>query len=538
ATAAGEGEAAAGGEEEEDRRSERQAIADQELLEFLFSKGLLPSYAFPTDLSSFLVERLVPRNNEWKMEVVERPQQSIGKALSEYAPGRLIVINKETYRSGGVVANTLPDVENRAEAIFEERHTLVHCENCSFVADLTDVTQGGARCPVCESDLKHTHMVVPQVFLPEEGRALKDDDRDQDITYATAAQFPVPVGKDDLPSLRPVGRNLMYVVTTDRQLVTVNKGQETSDGRSGFWICNQCGRASVDEQPKVSHSRPYKIEFSYRKPRPAHQCAGTYENVFLGHVFSTDLLLLRISLSQPLVTETGDPLQLRILEDALYSVAEGLRLAASRHPQIDLDPSEFGAGFRIVPNREDDTLLLDVYLYDTLSGGAGYADLAARNIEQILQQTLTLLEECPARCEQSCESCLRHYHNQYLKERLDRNLGAELLRYALDGTLPKEKAPAAQANLLRNLQRLLELEGLECKGPAEIHGVAVPLVVEHGGRQVAVGLRPALLAPDWQGHSFGQLPATTSTVALNEFILGRNLPDEHQMVRNAVLGKQ
>ncbi|RWX58384.1 DUF1998 domain-containing protein, partial [Mesorhizobium sp. M4B.F.Ca.ET.089.01.1.1] len=195
-----------------------------------------------------------------------------------------------------------------------------------------------------------------------------------------------------------------------------------------------CGRASVDEQPHLSHSRPYKIEFSYGKPRPGYQCAGTYENVFLGHVFSTDLLLLRISLRQPLVTETGDPLQLRILEDALYSVAEGLRLAASRHPQIDLDTSEFGAGFRIVPNREDDTLLLDVYLYDTLSGGAGYADLAARNIEEILQQTLALLEQCPAKCEQSCESCLRHYHNQYLKERLDRNLGAELLRYALDGT--------------------------------------------------------------------------------------------------------
>ncbi|WP_292151124.1 DUF1998 domain-containing protein, partial [Mesorhizobium sp.] len=206
-----------------------------------------------------------------------------------------------------------------------------------------------------------------------------------------------------------------------------------------------------------------------------------------------------------------------------------------RHPQIDLDPSEFGAGFRIVPNREDDTLLLDVYLYDTLSGGAGYADLAARNIEEILQQTLALLEQCPAHCEQSCESCLRHYHNQYLKERLDRNLGAELLRYALDGTLPKEKAPAAQANLLRNLQRLLELEGFACTGPVEIQGVTVPLGVASSNQQVAVGLRPALLTPEWQGHSFSNLSPTTASVVLNEFVLGRNLPDEHQMVRNAVL---
>lgn len=523
-------------EEEEDTRAEREAVGDQELLEFLFSKGLLPSYAFPTDLSSFLVERLIQRNNEWKMEVVQRPQQSIGKALSEYAPGRLIVINKETYRSGGVVANTLPDVENRAEALFEDRRTLVHCENCSFVADLDDVTAGAATCPVCASDLKHTHMVVPQVFLPEDGRALKEDDRDQDITYATAAQFPVPVGKDDLPSLRPIGSNLSYVVTTDRKLVTVNKGQDTSDGRGGFWICQQCGRASVDEPPHTSHNRPYKIEFSHGKPRPAQQCAGTYENVFLGHVFSTDLLLLRINLRQPLINETGDPLQLRTLEDALYSLAEGLRLAASRHPQIDLDPSEFGAGFRIVPNRDDQTLLLDIYLYDTLSGGAGYADLASRNIEEILQHTLHLLEECPADCDHSCESCLRHYHNQYLKERLDRHLGADLLQYALDGTLPHEKTPAEQAGLMRELRRLLELEGITCQGPVAKDGVTVPLLVSSRGHQVAVGLRPALLSPAWRGHSFDRLDGGTSAMVLNEFILGRNLPDEHQEVRRAVLG--
>ena len=39
---------------------DRNALGDEELLEFLFSRGMLPSYAFPTDLTSFLVERLVP----------------------------------------------------------------------------------------------------------------------------------------------------------------------------------------------------------------------------------------------------------------------------------------------------------------------------------------------------------------------------------------------------------------------------------------------------------------------------------------------
>lgn len=520
-------------EEDEDERAAREAEGDQELLEYLFGKGLLPSYAFPTDLSSFLVEQLVKRGDDWKMEVVERPQQSIGKALSEYAPGRLIVINKETYRSGGVVANTLPDVENRAEGIFQSQRTLVHCENCSFVADLDD--GGGSRCPICDSDLKYTHMVVPEVFLPEDGRALKEDDRDQDITYATAAQFPVPVGKDDLPSLTPIGQNMSFVVTADRKLVTVNKGQEGADGRTGFWICDHCGRASVEEPSHAPHKRPYKIERSYSKPKHTELCAGSFQNRFLGHVFSTDLLLLRIGLRRPLICDTSDPLQLRTLEDALYSVAEALRLAASRHPQIDLDPAEFGAGFRIVPHHEGGELQLDVYLYDTLSGGAGYAELAARNISEILQQTLALLEHCPAHCEQSCESCLRHYHNQFLKDRLDRKLAAELLRYALDGTLPTEKTAPEQAHLLRDLQRLLELEGFDCAGLLRDGTVTVPLMVASGGRRVPVGVRPALLDPQWSGHSLEQLQSLRPEL-LNEFILGRNLPDEHQLVRARVSG--
>jgi hypothetical protein len=37
-----------------------------------------------------------------------------------------------------------------------------------------------------------------------------------------------------------------------------------------------------------------------------------------------------------------------------------LRLAASRHAQLDLDPSEFGSGFRVVPAGDRQQLHLDV----------------------------------------------------------------------------------------------------------------------------------------------------------------------------------
>jgi ATP-dependent helicase YprA (DUF1998 family) len=517
---------------EDDENDDRGNLEDAELMDFLFDNGLLPSYAFPTDLTSFLIERLklVPGSQQRKMEIIERPQQGIQKALSEYAPGRLIVINKETYRSGGVVANVLPTMHDRAEPLFAETQTLIHCDNCSYVRDIGDAVEAGAPCPICGEELQSNRMIVPQVFMPEGGRALDEDDRDQDITYATGAQFPVPVGGADLLNLRDAGQRASFTVATDRRLITTNKGQLADDRYQGFWICEKCGCASTDEPPSGAHQRPYAIEPSFALPRAPYRCNGVFQNVFLGHVFSTDLLLLRITVAAPMNTDTRNVVVLRALEDGLYSVAEALRLSASRHPQLDLDAAEFGAGFRIVPTQQGDELYLDVYLFDTLSGGAGYSELAGHHLSEILTSTLDLLENCPAHCDRSCESCLRHYHNQHLKNRLDRQLGAHLLRYARFGTPPQEPDIHAQIRALGALKRLLELDGIDCQVGSEVDGVVVPLLATRDGRRIAIGTRPCLV--DGIRHSLDGLQKKGRQILLlDEYVLRQNLPDEHQLIR-------
>jgi hypothetical protein len=255
-----------------------------------------------------------------------------------------------------------------------------------------------------------------------------------------------------------------------------------------------------------------------------------FQNVFLGHVFSTDLLLLRITVAAPMNTDTRNVVVLRALEDGLYSVAEALRLSASRHPQLDLDAAEFGAGFRIVPTQQGDELYLDVYLFDTLSGGAGYSELAGHHLSEILTSTLDLLENCPAHCDRSCESCLRHYHNQHLKNRLDRQLGAHLLRYARFGTPPQEPDIHAQIRALGALKRLLELDGIDCQVGSEVDGVVVPLLATRDGRRIAIGTRPCLV--DGIRHSLDGLQKKGRQILLlDEYVLRQNLPDEHQLIR-------
>jgi len=515
-----------------DDAEERQPLEDRELLDLLFEKGLLPSYAFPTDLTSFLIERLKrnPNNNRLEMEIVERPQQAVQKALSEYAPGRLIVVNKQTYRSGGVVANVLPSVHDRAAPLFSDVMTLVHCDNCSFVNDIGHQCVQGDLCPVCDEVLKSNRVIVPQVFTPEDARPLDEDDREQDITYATAAQFPVPVDGAEPVGLSSIGERSTFTVASDQRLVVTNRGEMANEGFNGFYICEKCGKASTEEMPPGPHRRPYFIEPSFSQPKAPASCNGEFKNVFLGHVFSTDLLLVRIDLQAPMDINTKHVVSLRALEDALHSVSEAFRLSASRHPQLDLDPSEFGSGFRIVPTADDSRIHADIYLYDTLSGGAGYSELAGRYLREVLTTTLELLENCPGHCTSSCQSCLRHYHNQHITGRLDRNLGAAILRYALFGSVPAEKSVLEQARLLAPLKRLLELDGCSCRTVETIDGIAVPLVVRRDDKEVLVGTRPGLVTTS--AHSLAETSNKRVVEVLNEYVLRQNLPDEHQLVRS------
>ena len=113
------------------------------------------------------------------------------------------------------------------------------------------------------------------------------------LTSAPMAQFPVPVGQENLPPLRELNAYLNCTVASDQKLVTVNKGRSIEESHAGFSVCEKCGYATTDDAPGGEHQRPYNIEFDFAQPRPTRKCDGTFRNVFLGHIFTTDLLLIR-----------------------------------------------------------------------------------------------------------------------------------------------------------------------------------------------------------------------------------------------------
>jgi len=318
----------------------------------------------------------------------------------------------------------------------------------------------------------------------------------------------------------------------------VNKGKKGDD--AGFEVCEKCGAAAptgTGQTRTPRHRRPYQVDWAGQGEPP--DCDGQYRVVFLGTSFQSDLLLLRLSLDEPLATNMRSSAIRSAVEDALRSLSEALVLAASRH--LDIDASEFSIGFRILPGGETEALIADIYLFDTLSGGAGYADQAGRSLDKILQRTLRELEGCPSGCDRSCYNCLRHYGNQYWHESLDRHLAAALLRQMLFGTTPTNTDTERQSTCLLGLRRMLELEGYQCEVGTLVSGVVVPLVVMSGDRKVALGSYHGLLDRDsslFTHPLYEELDGQDeiNVYLANEYVLSRNLPVVYEQVREALDG--
>lgn len=502
------------------------------LIDLLFDKGLLPSYAFPTDLCSFIIQ-------EWgekgRINVKEKPQLSKMQALNEYAPGRQLVVNKLTYRVGGIFVEGLPTASPVTKLFSQELTHYIGCRLCPFVrlepSNATQATAEGDLCPVCRTELYVRELLSPQAFTPEGGQALREGDRKQDMTYASSAQLPELVERDNFTWQTGMGENLQHTHGEDVLLIVANKGIESS----GFYICESCGAAWATDKdlPSGAHTRPFLLSnFIRTKERASLKCNGNIRSkLFLGHQFRTDILLLRILFKIPLDFSPKQPW----LYDSLATLAEAISLGASIY--LDIDPGELSAGFRLLQPLDDEKGVAELFLYDTASGGAGYAYDAGEELAAVLDCVEELLRDCPAACERSCTQCLRHYDNRFLHARLDRRLGLELLRYARYGEIPASASPAQQVQTLIPLGRFLELEGWTVVTNSKHGSTTIPLLATSpAGVAVAIWTHPTLVSYEHSSH----MPDLREynihiTLVLQDYVVERDLPAAYQYITERAL---
>jgi len=121
---------------------------------------------------------------------------------------------------------------------------------------------------------------------------------------------------------------------------------------------------------------------------------------------------------------------------ALRTVSEAMAKAASQ--LLEIEPGELMAEYRpsLTPEGREG-LKAEIFLYDTLPGGAGFASQLVECPKDLFQRALQLVKTCPENCDASCYRCLRSFKNKFEHRLLDRHVATELLGYLLTGTLPE-----------------------------------------------------------------------------------------------------
>jgi hypothetical protein len=205
------------------------------------------------------------------------------------------------------------------------------------------------------------------------------------------------------------------------------------------------------------------------------------------HGFNSDVALVGIELPPTMDASPRRPSG----RAAWLSAGTALVRAAAAHLQID--PGELAVGAR--PWRHPDGRLLgEIFLYDTLPNGAGYAEEFAKELAPILDRAIELCQGCPEGCETACYHCLLDYGNQRNHALLDRHLALDLLRFVQAGTTPQLAATRAR----RSLERLAHFAATEAqfKLDTSVDGVAVPaLLTFHRDRRISIWPTHALVTP-------------------------------------------
>ncbi len=412
------------------------ADANDDLLKTLISSGLLPKYAFPVDVVGLSIPDY-DRPEDWDEKGDDAMQRDLKIAVAEYAPGAEVIRgrypNTFIYRSVGVYDPFATEPDYSATGV------MVECQDCQAIQILAVSQTPSDFCPECNSlNIQPLPYLRPAGFtvdasIPDGGREVYKGGGRERAGYAAPAQL--LIGQTSFnngvshPPLAP--RLFTYVRVGD--LFLCNRGVDRKF--PGFLICPDCGRSFLPDQAGP-HTYPANVpphQGRRKGPRAGDPCRNKqhFQNqVILGHRFSSEIILLGADLPDTLDAPFLEPSGRALW----YSF--GTLVANAAAFLLQIDPGELKVGVRPAA-RSQGRVHGEVFIYDDVPGGAGYARAIEANLAPILQKALALGRNCEnPDCSGACYRCLYDYRNQMLHPYLDRRLGASLLAFLLEGREP------------------------------------------------------------------------------------------------------
>ncbi|KQS78957.1 DEAD/DEAH box helicase [Rhizobium sp. Leaf384] len=524
---------------EEGEETSPQMRPDGKLLDRLLYKGVLPRYAFPTDVATFNVfDR--ERSKSYRPIMKFAPSQGLPVALSQYAPGKQVWISGKCYTSGAVYS---PMAQDRFDA-WSNRRLYLECSECSF-AETRPLDSGlkpGVKldCEACGCDETfgpaHFWLRPPGFAHPYDSDEVTSPDDMPETAYATRAKLTMAFAGHDERWQKVNDR--VRVMPDRTHLLVSNTGPKSQ----GYDYCTLCGRIESHLEATGLLRAPHLKPFPDEKDQTCAG-AGTSTGLVLGTDFITDIALFSLRVVAPLKLKPA-----RFETDvALRTVSEALAKAACN--MLEIETGELMAEYRpaLTPGGRSG-LEAEIFLYDTLPGGAGFAaQIAGRSVE-LFERALSLMRGCPEGCDASCYRCLRSFKNKFEHRYLDRHVGIELLEYLVQGvckpfdtTRVRNSTKVLADDLARHcpeydvdLFEIIEVPG---------HGqVEIPVLVsDKNGRRWAVALSGPLTERRAADPLIAQMqvdPDAMAVEVVNELLVRGNIADATRRLRAQLEGAQ
>lgn len=399
------------------------------LLDSLLEAAILPTYSFPRNVTGFDIE-----DSSDAKTLEQRPERSLDMAISEYAPGRELIVNKKRYISGGIYSHSSRFAKKQGESFEPARKYFNNKDYHNEVLLCTNPTCGWFgyekelrepdRCPFCkEPGLEHKPFLKPWGFAPKDGKPSPSASERSELSFAEPPFYSATPSEE----MTDAGyAHIKYSERHDCSLMVINKGPNSE----GFTICSRCG-AAFPTTDSAGIAKRIKAPYTKTPQNRQPDCTHDFNSgIYIGDVFNTDMIIfaLRLDPSEVSVGQAN-----RWLKRARVSLAEAMRLAAV--DLLDIDFNELCVGSRSRLDGSGESAFADVFLFDSLSSGAGYSSALSKghNLEKLFGKTRGILTSCD--CEDACFSCLKHYYNKQFHNQLDRHAALDLLDYAMNGTV-------------------------------------------------------------------------------------------------------
>jgi ATP-dependent helicase YprA (DUF1998 family) len=417
----------------DERITEIAVLANEQpdLSQRLAERGLLPMFGFPTQSRHLFTER--PHSSDpWPP--VGAIDRDLRIAISEFAPGNEVVVDKFVYRSVGVVGFQ-PMGHRQPKGLEEPLGRAMKVGLCDVCKNIDETPS--ERCGTCgdQASYREVELVFPTGFRAEWARERRRYESALDrLSRASVPRVTVDASKmsehQTAGLLVRGGRTLIYSVNDNHSRgFTFQRGRGT--GNAFGWL-------------ETSHAADSWLDPS-----------SPQRTVALGASLTTDVLIAHAL--EPRTAEFSHCL----LEDhrAAELLATGRRAAwtslafafrAAAAAKLDVEVPELETGLRFIRDTNSEKLYPEIFLADAIENGAGYVSFLAEpgefaDLVERVERLIQSWESDIHGCDTSCYACLRDYTNSAYHPLLDWRLAADLLDVLLYDTPKLDRWAATRA---------------------------------------------------------------------------------------------